>query len=833
MKTKLLVVYTFVIALFAFARPVVAAPTDGLVEYLDTFTLQKPYDLNISDRFSATNVNGLLQYTCWVKSGDNPLYITSGTQPRTEMRWNTNWNVTERMWEADVFIDSGTDNQTAIMQVKSNNGGGEPIYITVNGGNLYNTYGSTPIATNIIGRWFHMICAYNPTTGQRRVWIDGTQVVNSTETHPLSTVFYFKNGTYHVATLSRVHFQSVRFWSHDQTGLVQMPSFTPLDGTYSNAQLVSVWSPTPGASIRYTLDGSTPSATSGTLYNAPILISSGTTITAIAFKSGMTTSGVNSSVIGDIQSTTPQVASPVFSADTDTYDTPLSITMSSATSGATIRYTTDGSIPTQTHGTLYSGTPVNVSSDTTLQALAYKSGQVDSKVAYAFYLIAQTAVADPVFSPPGGTYTSAQSVSITTATSGASIRYTVDGSAPTSTTGTLYTGPVSISSTTTLKAIAFASGLADSAVVSATYTINFSSGTSWEAESLARTTDGTSATNDTDSAASGGVRVTLNATGAGSWMQFTLPNVPAGTYAIQLAYKTNNNRGQASFLVDGAAVGGTLDQYASSGTYPTTTIGTVTLGTTGNHTFRMTVAGKNSASSSYTLSADKITLTATTPVVAPPTFNPPAGTYTSAQTVAISTNTSGASIRYTTDGSTPSSTVGTLYSGPITISSTTTVRAIAYASGMTNSSVSSATYTISPPTLSWEAESLTRTTSGTSATNDTDSAASGGVRVTLNATGTGSWMQFTLPNVPAGTYSLQLAYKTNNNRGQSTFLVDGAAVGGTLDQYAASSSYPTATIATITIGTTGNHTFRMTVSGKNSASSSYTLSADKITLVPQ
>ena len=49
---------------------------------------------------------------------------------------------------------------------------------------------------------------------------------------------------------------------------------------------------------------------------------------------------------------------------------------------------------------------------------------------------------------------------------------------------------------------------------------------------------------------------------------------------------------------------------------------------------------------------------------AAPTFSPAAGTYTSAQTVTISTTTSGASIRYTTDGSTPSETAGTLYSAP-------------------------------------------------------------------------------------------------------------------------------------------------------------------------
>jgi cytochrome c peroxidase len=446
--------------------------------------------------------------------------------------------------------------------------------------------------------------------------------------------------------------------------------------------------------------------------------------------------------------------------------------------------------------------------------------------------------AAPTFSPGGGTYTSAQSVTISSATSGASIRYTTDGSTPSATVGTVYAGPVTISATTTLRAIAYASGLADSSVSSAAYTINTTPPPTltWEAESLTRTTNGATATNDSDGSASGGSRVTLNSSATGSWIQFTLPNVPAGTYSIQLAYKSNNNRGIATFQVNGAAVGGTLDQYASSSSYPTVTIGTVTFATTGNHTFRMTVSGKASASSSYTLSADKITLVAASAAVATPTFSPGGGTFTSAQSVTISSTTSGAAIRYTTDGSTPSATVGTVYSGPVTVSATTTLRAIAYASGMTDSNVASATYTITttpPPTLTWEAESLTRTTNGATASNDSDGSASGGSRVTLNSSATGSWMQFTLPNVPAGTYSIQLAYKSNGNRGIATFQVDGVTVGSTLNQYASSSSYPTATIGTVTIATTGNHTFRMTVSGKASASSSYTLSADKITLVGQ
>ena len=60
----------------------------------------------------------------------------------------------------------------------------------------------------------------------------------------------------------------------------------------------------------------------------------------------------------------------------------------------------------------------------------------------------------------------------------------------------------------------------------------------------------------------------------------------------------------------------------------------------------------------------------------------------------ISTTTGGASIRYTTNGTTPSSTVGTVYSSPVSISATCTLEAIAYETGLTNSAVTSGVYTI-------------------------------------------------------------------------------------------------------------------------------------------
>ncbi|HNZ28074.1 MAG TPA: SUMF1/EgtB/PvdO family nonheme iron enzyme, partial [Spirochaetota bacterium] len=67
-------------------------------------------------------------------------------------------------------------------------------------------------------------------------------------------------------------------------------------------------------------------------------------------------------------------------------------------------------------------------------------------------------VANPAFSLSGGesnVYTTAQSVEITSATAGAIIRYTTDWTIPSKTNGTLYTGALSISQTTTIKAIAY------------------------------------------------------------------------------------------------------------------------------------------------------------------------------------------------------------------------------------------------------------------------------------------------------------------------------------------------------------------------------------------
>jgi hypothetical protein len=87
-----------------------------------------------------------------------------------------------------------------------------------------------------------------------------------------------------------------------------------------------------------------------------------------------------------------------------------------------------------------------------------------------------TTVATPTFSPVAGSYTTAQQVTITTATAGASIRYTLDGSTPTA-SSLLFSAPINVAASTTINAIGIKSGSTNSAVASASYTIGVAQAT--------------------------------------------------------------------------------------------------------------------------------------------------------------------------------------------------------------------------------------------------------------------------------------------------------------------------------------------------------------------
>ncbi len=161
------------------------------------------------------------------------------------------------------------------------------------------------------------------------------------------------------------------------------------------------------------------------------------------------------------------VAAPSFNPAPGTYTNGTTVTITSATSGASIRYTTDGSTPTSMTGTLYSG-GVSLPTNTTLKAIAFKALLSDSAVTSGTY---NAQVAAPFYTPAAGTYSTAQAVTIASGASGATIRYTTDGSTPSTTVGTIYSSPVSVASSLTLKSIAYKTNLTNSTVTSGAYTI--------------------------------------------------------------------------------------------------------------------------------------------------------------------------------------------------------------------------------------------------------------------------------------------------------------------------------------------------------------------------
>src|ERR1035437_9179325 len=428
------------------------------------------------------------------------------------------------------------------------------------------------------------------------------------------------------------------------------------------------------------------------------------------------------------------VTVPVFSPAGGNYTAVQSVGISSSTSGAAIRYTTDGTAPSDTVGTVYSG-PVTVNATTTLKAVAYASGLTNSGVATAVYNIL---VAPPSFSPAGGNYLTAQTVTLGTTTAGAAIRYTTDGSAPSDTLGTVYSGPVTVSATTTLKAVAYASGLTNSGVATAVYNIlvatpSFSPAggnyltaqtvtlsTTTAGAAIRYTTDGSTPSGTVGTVYSGPLSVsattTLKAVAYASGL--TNSGVATAVYNILAAPPSYSPVG-GNYLTPqtvtlSTATSGASIRYTTDGSIPSDTVGTVYSGpvtVSATTTLRAIAYASGLTNSGVATAVYNI-------LVATPSFSPAGGNYATAQTVTLSTTTSGASIRYTTDGSTPSATVGTVYSGPVTVSATTTLKAIAYASGLTNSGVATAVYNILAATLSFSpaggnyftAQTLTLTT---------------------------------------------------------------------------------------------------------------------------
>lgn len=409
-------------------------------------------------------------------------------------------------------------------------------------------------------------------------------------------------------------------------------------------------------------------------------------------------SGGSSSTSGN------QTATPAFSPGGGSYKASQTVTISDATQGAVLYCTTDGTTPTTSSPQC--SQPTTVFQSEFLQAIAVAPNLSPSAVASAGYTIGLPPAATPTFSPGGGTYTSAQTVTIGDTTTGATIYYTTDGTAPTAPTSTstakLYTGPVTVSASEPLSAIAVASGYSDSQVASTKYIIS---------QPIAAPTF----------------------------------SVPTGTY-------TSAQTVAISDAAAGAAIYYTLDGSAPTAK-STPYTGKITVSKTEVVSAVAILAGNSSpvATAAYAIVQS----------IPAPTFNPASGaTITTGQTVTIADGDTNASIYYTLDGSTPTAS-STPYKGPLTLSTagTATLEAIAIDAG-NNSSVATATYTVgaaAPPAPTFSPASGATITAGQTVTiADGDTKASI-YYTTDGTTPTASSTPYTAPGVlfPAGAATLE------------------------------------------------------------------------------
>ena len=166
-----------------------------------------------------------------------------------------------------------------------------------------------------------------------------------------------------------------------------------------------------------------------------------------------------------------KVTIPVISPISTIFTDSIEVTITCTTSEAIIRYTTDGSNPTE-NSLAYSG-PITLADSTTIKAQGFKSDWTQSDIASKTYTKqnnnSKNKVTIPVISPISTIFTDSIEVTITCDIPEATIRYTSDGSNPTENSSAYY-GPITLTDSTTIKAQGFKSDWTQSDIASKTYT---------------------------------------------------------------------------------------------------------------------------------------------------------------------------------------------------------------------------------------------------------------------------------------------------------------------------------------------------------------------------
>ncbi|HTZ32718.1 MAG TPA: chitobiase/beta-hexosaminidase C-terminal domain-containing protein [Methylomirabilota bacterium] len=405
---------------------------------------------------------------------------------------------------------------------------------------------------------------------------------------------------------------------------VPTPTFSPAPGTYHTPQSVAISDSMSGATIYYTLDGTLPT-TGSPVYSAPIPISATTSIYAMATYPGYPRSNV---VLATYSIVLPTAPSPIFTPPPSTFSGPQSVALSNS-ANLPMYYTLDGSLPT-TGSTPYT-TPISVTKNTIISAITAAYGYLNSAPYIGNYNI-QAPV--PTFSPAAGTYYASQNVVISSTITGATIYYTTNGSAPT-TSSTPCPNPCSltVSATTTLKAIASGGGYASSNVSVAAYTIAASN---------------------------------------------PLFSPAAGTYySTQTVTITDTTPGVTIYYA--------LNGFPTTSSPSCTSPCNVSISTT--TTLRAMALGNGISQSGTTVGV--YTIAAQTPA-----FSPAGGTFATAQNVTISDTTPGVTIYWAINGFPTTSSSSCTSPCLVAISASSTLRAMAAGTGISQSGTAVGVYTI-------------------------------------------------------------------------------------------------------------------------------------------
>ena len=459
------------------------------------------------------------------------------------------------------------------------------------------------------------------------------------------------------------------------------PVITTAAGLFTGSVAVTI-TQSDGGNIMYTENGGSANA-----YSGPVTVTTTTTIVAYATKSGQTNSDNTAASVFTIKAATP-VITPV----AGTYSGSVTITISTSTGGATIMYSTNGG-----SAGAYSG-PFTASTTSTIAAYATLGGLVDSDTATSAFTVENLQAETPTVAPNGGTFTGSVSVTLSTGTAGATIRYTTDNSAPLITSAE-YTGALTFSTTTTIKAVAFKGGYSESSVASATFNeltaipvITPAAGTFVGTVTVTMSTATTGGTimytvnGGSDNAYGSPFAVTTTSTIVARTVKTGLADSATATSAFTIKAVTPVITTAAGLFTGSVAVtitqgdGGSI-MYTENGGSANAYSGPVTVTTT---TTIVAYATKSGQSNSDNTTASVFTIKAVTPSI-----TPVAGTYTGSVTITMSTSTAGATIMYTVNGGSAAA-----YGGPITASTTSTISAYAALGGLVDSDTATSAFTI-------------------------------------------------------------------------------------------------------------------------------------------